>query len=79
MAVAMVLSSNPLHWTWSIITSSGPSTAAAFIAQSFPEAHGPQVDALLALGGALFAVTFLVNAAARRITGVSTRSGRSRR
>lgn len=67
MAVAMVLSSNPLHWTWSVLTSSGPSTAAAFIAQNFPEASGIQVNALLALGFALFVVTLAVNAAGRRL------------
>jgi phosphate transport system permease protein len=67
MAVAMVLSANPLNWTWSLITSSGPSTTAAFIAQTFPEANGTQVQALLALGCALFAVTLVINALARRI------------
>ncbi|MDR0849113.1 MAG: phosphate ABC transporter permease subunit PstC [Propionibacteriaceae bacterium] len=67
MAVAMVLSASPLHVTGSLVTSSGPGTIAAFIAQTFPEAHGLELNALIALGLSLFAVTFLVNAVARRI------------
>ena len=67
MATAMVISPAPFLIGFSLITSSNPNTVAAFIAQNFPEAHGIQVSALIALGLVLFAITFLVNALARRI------------
>jgi phosphate transport system permease protein len=38
------------------------------IAQTFPEAHGLQLNALIMLGLVLFAITFAVNALARRLS-----------
>ena len=67
MATAMVISPTPFLISFSLITSSNPNTVAAFIAQNFPEAHGIEVSALIALGLVLFAITFVVNAFARRI------------
>jgi len=67
MATAMVISPAPFLIGFSLITSSNPNTVAAFIAQNFPEAHGVQVSALIALGLVLFAITFVVNALARKI------------
>jgi phosphate transport system permease protein len=67
MAVAMVLSPTPFLITFHLLQSSNPNTVAALIAQTFPEAHGTGVSALIALGLVLFVLTFLVNAIARRI------------
>jgi phosphate transport system permease protein len=67
MAVAMVLSPTPFLVTFHLVESSNPNTVAAFIAQTFPEAHGLETSALIALGLILFALTFAVNAAARRV------------
>ena len=67
MATAMVISPVPFLISFRLITSSNPNTVAAFIAQNFPEAHGIQVSALIALGLVLFAITFIVNAAARGV------------
>ena len=67
MATAMVISPAPFFIGVSLVSSSNPNTVAAFIAQNFPEAHGVQVSALIALGLVLFAITFLVNALARKI------------
>ena len=67
MATAMVISPAPFLIGVSLVSSSNPNTVAAFIAQNFPEAHGIQVSALIALGLVLFAITFAVNAIARRI------------
>ena len=67
MATAMVVSPVPFLISFSWISSSNPNTVAAFIAQNFPEAHGMEVSALIALGLVLFAITFAVNALARRI------------
>jgi len=67
MATAMIISPTPFLISVALTTSSNPNTVAAFIAQNFPEAHGIQVSALIWLGLVLFAITFLVNALARRI------------
>jgi phosphate transport system permease protein len=67
MATAMVISPTAFFVGLSLITSQNPNTVAAFIAQNFPEAHGIEVSALIALGLVLFAITFVVNALARRI------------
>ncbi|MDR0417601.1 MAG: phosphate ABC transporter permease subunit PstC, partial [Propionibacteriaceae bacterium] len=67
MAVAMVLSPTPFLVSFRLLESSNPNTVAAFIAQTFPEAHGLEVSALIALGLILFALTFAVNALARRV------------
>ncbi len=66
MAVAMVLSATGLV-SFKLLTSENPSTIAANIALSFPEAYGTNVNVLIATGLILFIVTFLVNAIARWI------------
>ena len=66
MAVAMVLSATGLV-TLRLLTSENPSTIAANIALSFPEAYGQNINVLIATGLSLFIVTFLVNALARWI------------
>jgi phosphate transport system permease protein len=65
MAVAMVLSPTPFLITVRLIGSSNPNTIAARIAQTFPEAHGIGVNALIGLGLVLFCLTFVVNFVAR--------------
>ena len=67
MATAMIISPTPFLISLALTTSSNPNTVAAFIAQNFPEAHGIQVSALIWLGLILFAITFAVNAVARRV------------
>lgn len=66
MAVAMVLSATGLV-SFRLLTSENPSTIAANIALSFPEAYGTNVNVLIATGLILFVVTLLVNAIARWI------------
>lgn len=66
MAVAMVLSSSGAI-TVALLTSSNPSTIAANIALSFPEAYGLNVNLLIATGLMLFAITLVINALARYI------------
>ncbi|UBH06757.1 phosphate transport system permease protein [Leucobacter sp. Psy1] len=66
MAVAMVLSATGVV-TLNLLTSQNPSTIAANIALSFPEAYGENVNVLIATGLILFVVTLLVNALARWI------------
>jgi len=66
MAVAMVLSATGAV-TFNLLTSVNPSTIAANIALSFPEAYGLNVNVLIATGLILFIVTFAVNAVARWI------------
>ena len=66
MAVAMVLSATGAV-TFQLLTSVNPSTIAANIALSFPEAFGINVNVLIATGLILFVVTFVVNAIARWI------------
>lgn len=66
MAVAMVLSVSG-GITFALFTSSNPSTIAANIALSFPEAYGTNINVLIATGLVLFVVTFAVNALARYI------------
>jgi len=66
MAVAMVLSVSGAV-TFQLLTSTNPSTIAANIALSFPEAYGLNINVLIATGLILFVVTFLVNALARWI------------
>jgi phosphate transport system permease protein len=66
MAVAMVLSATGLV-TIRLLTSENPSTIAANIALSFPEAYGTNINVLIATGLILFIVTLLVNALARWI------------
>lgn len=66
MAVAMVLSASG-GISLQLLTSSNPSTIAANIALSFPEAYGISINVLIATGLVLFVVTFAVNAFARYI------------
>ncbi|MBB4071256.1 phosphate ABC transporter permease subunit PstC [Leucobacter sp. OH2974_COT-288] len=66
MAVAMVLSATGAV-SLQLLTSENPSTIAANIALSFPEAYGTNINVLIATGLILFIVTFLVNAIARWI------------
>ncbi|MFC5339122.1 phosphate ABC transporter permease subunit PstC [Leucobacter denitrificans] len=66
MAVAMVLSATG-NVTFELLTSDNPSTIAANIALTFPEAYGENVNVLIATGLILFIVTFIVNAVARWI------------
>jgi phosphate transport system permease protein len=66
MAVAMVLSATGVV-TFDLTSSTNPSTIAGNIALSFPESTGLAVNALIASGLVLFAITLAVNVAARAI------------
>ena len=66
MAVAMVLSATNVV-TLQLLTSQNPSTIAANIALTFPEAYALNINVLIATGLILFVVTFAVNAVARWI------------
>ena len=66
LAVAMVLSATGVI-TVNLISSVNPSTIAANVALSFPEAYGLNVNALIASGLILFAITLVVNSIARWI------------
>ena len=66
MAVAIVLSVSG-DVTFHLIGSANPSTIAANIALDFPESSGVAVNALIASGLVLFAVTLVVNMAARAV------------
>ncbi len=66
MAVAMVLSTTGAV-SFRLFTSDNPSTIAANIALTFPEAYGVNINVLIATGLILFIVTFAVNAVARWI------------
>ena len=62
--ILMVLSATGVI-TFNVISSVNPSTIAANIALSFPEAYGDNVSVLIATGLVLFAITLVVNAIAR--------------
>jgi phosphate transport system permease protein len=66
MAVAIILSGSGAV-TLNLISSSNPSTIAANIALEFPESSGLDVNVLIASGLVLFAVTLVVNMAARAV------------
>ena len=66
MAVAIVLSVSG-GVTFNLISDRNPSTIAANIALDFPESTGIDVNALIASGLVLFAVTMLVNVLARAV------------
>ncbi|PXY31412.1 phosphate ABC transporter permease subunit PstC [Prauserella muralis] len=66
MAVAIVLSVSG-GVTFNLIGSGNPSTIAANIALQFPESTGLQVNTLIASGLVLFAITLVVNMAARAV------------
>ena len=52
-----------------LISSENPSSIAANIALNFPESSGVAVNTLIASGLALFAITLIVNMAARALIG----------
>jgi phosphate transport system permease protein len=66
MAVAIVLSVSGAV-TFDLISQANPSTIAANVALNFPESSGVEVNALIASGLVLFAVTLIVNMAARAV------------
>lgn len=66
MAVAIILA--PANgYFWNVITNQNSNTIASNIALSFPESSGLEVNRLVASGLVLFAITFGVNAVARKI------------
>ncbi len=66
MAVTIILSVSGAV-TFNLISSGNPSTIAANIALDFPESSGLAVNALIASGLVLFAITLVVNMAARGV------------
>jgi len=66
MVVAMVLSP-ALVITFVLTGSTNSPTIAGNIALNFPEAHGVGVNALIATGLILFAITFVINSIARAV------------
>lgn len=66
MAIAIVLSVSG-GVTFNLISNGNPSTIAANIALQFPESTGLAIDALIASGLVLFAITLAVNMTARAI------------
>jgi phosphate transport system permease protein len=68
MAVTIILSVGG-GVTFNLISSDNPSSIAANIALNFPESSGVAVNTLVASGLALFAITLVVNMAARALIG----------
>src|SRR4051794_7695183 len=68
MAVTIILSVGG-GVSLNLISSSNPSSIAANIALNFPESSGVSVNLLIASGLALFAITLVVNMAARALIG----------
>jgi phosphate transport system permease protein len=66
MAVAIILSVSG-GVTFNLISSANPSTIAANVALEFPESSGVDINVLIASGLVLFAVTLVINMAARKI------------
>ncbi len=66
MAVTIILSVSGVV-SFNLISSTNPSTIAANIALQFPESSGLDINALIATGLVLFAITLGVNMAARSI------------
>ncbi len=66
MAVTIILSVSG-GVTFNLISSGNPSTIAANIALDFPESSGLDVNVLIASGLVLFAITLVVNMAARAV------------
>ena len=66
MAVAIILSGSGIV-TFNLISSGNPSTIAANIALDFPDSSGIDVNALIASGLVLFAITLVVNIGARAV------------
>lgn len=73
MAVAIILSVSG-DVTLNLISSANPSTIAANIALQFPDSSGIAVNVLIASGLVLFAITLVVNMAARAVISRSERS-----
>ncbi|MCU1441076.1 MAG: pstC [Rhodoglobus sp.] len=65
MVVAMVLSPSPGLITFVLTGSQNSSTIAGNIALNFPEAHGIDVNGLIATGLILFVITLVINSIAR--------------
>jgi phosphate transport system permease protein len=72
MAVAMVLAVSPAA-TLDIIGTAAPATIASNIALNYMEATPSRQSLLIATGLVLFAVTFLINVAARWVVGYNER------
>jgi len=66
MAVTIILSVSG-GVTFNLISSANPSTIAANIALQFPESSGLDINVLIASGLVLFAITLVVNMAARAV------------
>lgn len=66
MAVAIILSPADGYF-WDLISNQNSNTIAANIALKFPESAGLEVNRLIATGLVLFAITFGVNALARKV------------
>ena len=66
MAVTIILSVSGVV-TFNLISQANPSTIAANIALNFPESSGLAINALIATGLVLFAITLVTNMAARAI------------
>jgi phosphate transport system permease protein len=66
LAVSIILSASGVV-TFNLIGSGNPSTIAANIALQFPESSGLKINVLIASGLALFAITLVVNMAARAV------------
>jgi phosphate transport system permease protein len=66
MAVTIILSVSGAV-TFNLVSSGNPSTIAANIALDFPESSGLDINALIASGLVLFAITLAVNMAARAV------------
>jgi phosphate transport system permease protein len=66
MAVTIILSVSGAV-TFNLISQANPSTIAANIALDFPESSGLAINALIATGLVLFAITLVTNLAARAI------------
>jgi phosphate transport system permease protein len=75
MAVTIILSVSDAV-TFNLISSTNPSTIAANIALDFPESSGIDVNVLIASGLVLFAITLVVNIAARAVIERSERAYR---
>jgi len=74
MAVTIILSVSG-GVTFNLISSSNPSTIAANIALDFPESSGLDINALIASGLVLFAITLVVNMIARAVIGRQASNG----
>ncbi len=70
MAVAIILSVSG-DVTFNLISSGNPSTIAANVALNFPESSGVEINALIASGLVLFAITLVINMGARAVIGRS--------